>query len=764
MFEKSNRTRLFVNGFPKYLTENKLKNRFEPYGEITDVTIKKTPSGISRCFGYIGFAKEKQARAALKQLDGTYIDTHRISVMFARKKGSNDINRPWSKYSEGSSAYDEINEIEKPTTKVEKEDHFKQFKIDLSDPEFIEFLNVSKAKGKDKWANDDLRMDAFKKYKKKHPKAEDKKMEEEDKEESADESLEIKKIKEQEALYTATHGKAKEGSSDMDFLESRMEDDDSDSDDNQDEDLLEDTREIKKKRIIAHTMKKADITQTGRLFLRNLNYLATEDDIFQLMSEFGEVTEVYRPIDHTTRKSLGFAFVTFMFSEEAQKALNSLNGTFFQGRLLHVLPAHSRQAHQKEEAVLNDENASHKDKVEAKRKMNAENTVNWNTLYMRSDTVASAMANQLGMSKKEFLEKKGSENMAVQLARGETELIRQTKEALVEHGVNFEILNNPESYKKRSKHIILVKNLPPNTNEGAVQSLFSPYGQLEKIVVAPGGVMALVKFYERAEARRAFSKLSFIPFQSQILYLEWAPANVLKSRIQEIKETHGISSSSSEDLAPNNRSSSTTNEASATLYVYNLDYETMEADVEEMFTNIGINPKNVSLIRDPKTGKNKGYGFVSCASIRDAVRAKQKLNRLPLFGRMLKIDFQSVDKDDETESKNDESTMIEGKKLTFKKLVVKNLAFQCTRKELFGLFKPFGEIVDIRVPQKVAGGSRGFAFVEYMTAEQCHAAYTALKHTHLYGRHLVLQFAADDNSLSAARERATNDLIGESKT
>ena len=73
-------------------------------------------------------------------------------------------------------------------------------------------------------------------------------------------------------------------------------------------------------------------------------------------------------------------------------------------------------------------------------------------------------------------------------------------------------------------------------------------------------------------------------------------------------------------------------------------------------------------------------------------------------------------------------------------------------------YVPCGKIDNIRLPEKVAGGHRGFAFVEFVTPEECHNAYEALKHVHLYGRHLVLQYAADDNSLESARKRARDSM------
>lgn len=93
------------------------------------------------------------------------------------------------------------------------------------------------------------------------------------------------------------------------------------------------------------------------------------------------------------------------------------------------------------------------------------------------------------------------------------------------------------------------------------------------------------------------------------------------------------------------------------------------------------------------------------------------------------------------------------------KLLVKNLAFQATRKELRELFSPYGQVESVRIPRKFDGTSRGYGFVEFLTKQEAKNALEALTHTHLYGRHLVLDYAQDSNkSLDELRKKAAKDL------
>ena len=85
------------------------------------------------------------------------------------------------------------------------------------------------------------------------------------------------------------------------------------------------------------------IGETGELFIRNLSYRTTEQDLEQLFSPFGQITNINMPIDSLSKQPKGFAHVTFMFPEHALRAFNELDGHAFQGRLLHILPGKTQQ-------------------------------------------------------------------------------------------------------------------------------------------------------------------------------------------------------------------------------------------------------------------------------------------------------------------------------------------------------------------------------------------------------------------------------------
>jgi multiple RNA-binding domain-containing protein 1 len=60
----------------------------------------------------------------------------------------------------------------------------------------------------------------------------------------------------------------------------------------------------------------------------------------------------------------------------------------------------------------------------------------------------------------------------------------------------------------------------------------------------------------------------------------------------------------------------------------------------------------------------------------------------------------------------------------------------------------------VRLPKKFDSRTRGFAFVEFVSRHEAENAYAALRHTHLLGRHLVLEWAEAEQDLDTLRQKA----------
>ena len=80
------------------------------------------------------------------------------------------------------------------------------------------------------------------------------------------------------------------------------------------------------------------------IYVGNLSFQTTEDDLHAAFSQFGSVERVKIVTDRDTGQPRGFAFVEMTQANEAQKAIAGLNGTDLHGRALNVNEARPKSS------------------------------------------------------------------------------------------------------------------------------------------------------------------------------------------------------------------------------------------------------------------------------------------------------------------------------------------------------------------------------------------------------------------------------------
>ena len=81
----------------------------------------------------------------------------------------------------------------------------------------------------------------------------------------------------------------------------------------------------------------------NKLFVGNLSFNTTENDLQDMFAAHGTVTEANLMVDRVSGRPRGFGFVTMGTEEEAQKAMAALNGSSVDGRALTVNVAKPRE-------------------------------------------------------------------------------------------------------------------------------------------------------------------------------------------------------------------------------------------------------------------------------------------------------------------------------------------------------------------------------------------------------------------------------------
>jgi RNA recognition motif-containing protein len=79
------------------------------------------------------------------------------------------------------------------------------------------------------------------------------------------------------------------------------------------------------------------------IYVGNLSYQATKDDITEIFTEYGKVKRVQLPIDRETGKLRGFAFVDLEEDSHEDAAISALDGAEWMGRALKVNKAKPRE-------------------------------------------------------------------------------------------------------------------------------------------------------------------------------------------------------------------------------------------------------------------------------------------------------------------------------------------------------------------------------------------------------------------------------------
>jgi multiple RNA-binding domain-containing protein 1 len=357
----------------------------------------------------------------------------------------------------------------------------------------------------------------------------------------------------------------------------------------------------------------------------------------------------------------------------------------------------------------------------------------------------SSVADRLGVSKAELLDPTSSD-AAVKQAHAETHVIQETKSYFTSNGVNLDSFQQRE----RGNTAILVKNFSYGVKSTELKKLFEPFGQLTRFLMPPSGTIAIVEFGRPDEAQKAFKGLAYRKLGDSILFLERAPKNLfdapataaIQSASSEIKaKSQGFSAADTFAAEDNEVQPPTT-----TLFVRNLNFTTTNKRLTEVFEPLdGFLSAKVKTKQDPKRpGEtlSMGFGFVEFRTKEQAQTALAAMDGYSLDQHELVVKTSHKGMD-AAESRRREDT---AKKVAARrtKIIIKNLPFQATKKDVRSLFSVYGQLRSVRVPQKFDRSARGFAFADFVSAREAENAMDALENTHLLGRKLVLQYASEE--------------------
>ena len=83
--------------------------------------------------------------------------------------------------------------------------------------------------------------------------------------------------------------------------------------------------------------------QSSKLYVGNLSFKTTADELRAHFEQFGAVTDVYIALDRMSGRPRGFAFVTFSTAEESKLAIEKMHGVDLDGRAITVNEARPKE-------------------------------------------------------------------------------------------------------------------------------------------------------------------------------------------------------------------------------------------------------------------------------------------------------------------------------------------------------------------------------------------------------------------------------------
>jgi len=691
-------TRLFVKNLPKHATDATIRKHFSRQGgEVTDAKVLTDDDGKSKRAAFIGFRTPEEALQAKKFFDRTFMDTSRISVEIAKPLGDPSLRR-FAKKKDTRESEPKV-EASESKQKKSSSDKAKVVPKGAKHEEFLKLMKSKKAEGF--WSD-----------------------EEEERGVSIDE--------ESDERPTA-----------------------------QGDDVAKDTTDVE-----------SSTKPTNRLFIRNLPYSCTKGDLETVFEPYG-VTDIVLPVDATQRIK-GYGIVTFSSVGHSTAALKALDGKPFQGRLLHIIhaePERTARAGASSDSKVQHGSDNYKTKKEEERRKNAgskDDQKTWHSLFVRADAAAGAVAKQLGISKRELILGGGDDedDVAIRVAMSEAKVVNEGKAFLESEGIDLDVLESALRGEAvtHSDTVLIAKNLPENAVEADLKSLFAKLGTLERFVMPPSRTMALISFHEPVAAKKAMNTLAYTRYKNAPLYLQFAPEKILGSGGGKAKAAEEVGPAGKvdevvqeEEVSPGQR----------VLFIKNLEFSVTEPELSSHIMAIcKFTAQHITIPK--KRGKkgeelSSGYGFVQFADEESAQTALTKLHGTALKGHTLDVKVSSSVQGPRTASatsaRSTPAAAVPASGSLPTKIVVRNLAFEATKKDVRKLFAAHAEVKSVRLPKKMDGTIRGFAFVEFTTHQQAKNALAALGAAHLYGRRLVAEFTSnteeedDEEEAVQARKR-----------
>lgn len=341
------------------------------------------------------------------------------------------------------------------------------------------------------------------------------------------------------------------------------------------------------------------------LYVGGLPEEVDEPSLYELLSDAGTITSIHVCRDNITRKSLGYAYVNFPSSQEAEKVKEKYNFTLIQDRPIRIMTS-------------NRDPSSRKSGVGNLIVKNLTPDINEKTLHEIFSSFGPIESCKVSFSNKngervsneygyvQFATEEAAEN-AIKKLNGK--LLNERK-LQVSHFVSRSSRANKgmDSFTN-----VYIKNLPLSYDKTRLEELFAPFGTIQNATVMTDDEgkskgFGFVNFNDAEAATKAIEALNGKKADDEenpekTFFVSRAEGK--DERRRKLTMEHQARASQKQET---------------TLYVKNLPDDLDEDGLKDLFKKFG-EITSVRIMRDSKKKFSRGFGFVCFANAEDASKA-----------------------------------------------------------------------------------------------------------------------------------------------
>lgn len=181
------------------------------------------------------------------------------------------------------------------------------------------------------------------------------------------------------------------------------------------------------------------------------------------------------------------------------------------------------------------------------------------------------------------------------------------------------------------------------------------------------------------------------------------------------------------------------------LHIGNLPAKFYDLDLYKLIKNKNLNLVKALVVVDKKTNKSLNYGYAQFPTEAAAQEAQNVLNNLQVEDKVITVSMQQMDNKPNPKAN----------------ILIRNLAQSVTQKEVFEMYKKFGDIQKCKLECFADGLSRGMAYVQFVEEKSAQEAIKATHSSTVEGKKLevLLHVKRADNADDAAQKQAQSNNI-----